>query len=556
MSSVGPSSASDRNGQDDKIRRTRENYQQKEGETVKKHSQEIRRLTEAHQTEIEKLKKAHDEELAELKEKSQEVLNRHDVKYQREMDELREMYQKQMMLKAQDTEGRSDRRTEALRNEIEQVTAQSERQQKAVKQEYEQALQQKDKQMEELSDLYRNEIQKQTTDVKRKLNDNHKEEIYSLVKDRDSRLTQGQEHYNQLKRSKDLEQRDLAHTYESRIDKLGQNFKINLEDERLDHKAAQDMERKGFDHAIAQNKENYNRALDKEKQGLEAAREYLYETANGRVDTRVRVAEADLAKFKKDKVRDDLRAKQSKNIELQNAKDSFQANVDSLQREKDEMLGAFNKKTATEISRLNEKNEKLVSSTNQFYQEKIAMDTVRADERVNRLSMDNQKEKQHQESVNDARFNRLKGFDEIEREKMRAYFDNASKAMKENFENTLNELRVQHKEDTNRLFDNFEKRAQANDAKFQEQLGSQTVKYERQITELKEMHRKEMKDYMAQSERRLKETEKKANTDIQSQVSQYNYRLAKQEDSHKRDMQDLQRKHQEALENLTKNREG
>jgi hypothetical protein len=73
MSSVG--SADKRSQQDEALRRARENYQDKEVDQAKKHSQDLKRLTEAHQAELREMQEAHTKQMEDIKVRTREAIS-------------------------------------------------------------------------------------------------------------------------------------------------------------------------------------------------------------------------------------------------------------------------------------------------------------------------------------------------------------------------------------------------------------------------------------------------------------------------------------------------
>jgi hypothetical protein len=184
------------------------------------------------------------------------------------------------------------------------------------------------------------------------------------------------------------------------------------------------------------------------------------------------------------------------------------------------------------------------------------MDTMRADDRLNSYKKDSETTRSHNDTANNFRYEKLKASNDITQETTRNFYDSSAKQMQEGYDSKLDDLRLNNKEEQSKIFDTFGKQSAENDKKYQEKLNNISVGYERHIAELEQKHTTDLKTLKSESDRRLKEQVKKDKSDMASQTSQADYRISKLEETHQREMHEAQRRHQEALANLTKNKQG
>jgi hypothetical protein len=553
MSSVN--SASDRNSTEDGTRRVRESYQNKETETNKKHSQELKHITEAHQEEIERLKKDHTAELEDLKERTRDAISGRDMKYQKEIEDLRDFHQKQLMRTAQEAETKEARTEKALKEDSSRLAHTSEQQKKLMRNAYEEQLRSKDRGLEEFGETAKAKQNESQNSLRTRLNQAHETELSSVVKDRDNRISGQKQEMEDYRRAKDATIKMLEHKELSERERLLNEHSTDIHNVQADNKQNLDSERDQFDRSLQKNRERYDKALRQKADEGQEARENLADTVTGRYGKKLSQVESELRNAKAENERMRVRDMQQKSVELGDLRDAMQNNIEHLEESRRGVVDASNKKTHSEIDRVNKSHDIAITSTNRFYQDKLAEENLRQGERLSEKEADFSRTFSHEKTSNESRFERLKSTNDLEQGKMRGYFEKATSSMKDNFETALKEMRERNRKDQEIIFSSVSKQAQENDAKFQNRLTQLTTSYERQLADLQDKHQKELKDQMTGSDRQKHEMEKKAATDMTSQSAQYEYRLSKMQDAHKQEIKSLQVKHEESLANLTRNRQ-
>jgi hypothetical protein len=548
-------SASERSGNGDEVRRTRETYQGRETENAKKQSKQLKNLSEAHNEEILQLQEDHQKQLAELKDKTSEAISRRDIQYQKEMDELREMHNKQLQRVSQDAETKMARSEEASKEEKERGEKISQQQRDILKGSYESQLRDRDKHFEDYS---ANATKTQSEDLKRsrgRQQEVHDKELYTVIKDRDDRIASQQRSTSDRIKYKDEQLKDLEKSRQNEKARLLANHEVSLRNAGENEVSMAENSREVLKDGIRRNREYYERKVDKMQEENEGSRTRLSESVNDRINNHLTQVEGDFQKLKDDQPRMRVKYEQQKSRELNNLRDSLGDNIRQLEDVRGQTVEASNGKTKVEIERINKANDEFIGRTNKFFQDKISMENSRSDERQLRSELDHKKQLSNEQISNKSRFEKLKNASETDQGKMRAFFERSAGSMRENFENTLRDMRERNKRDQEQMFAQFSKTAQENDEKFQQKVNEISGRYERQLVDTEEVHAKEMKDQQTVADRQRAELQKKADTDIKSQASQYQYRLAKTEDLHKRENDQLEKRHQESLANLTKNRQ-
>jgi hypothetical protein len=548
-------SASDRNSQDDSLRRTRETYQQKETETAKQNGKKVKQISESHQAEIDQIKQEHERQLEDLKTKTKDAFSRRDMEYQREIDEMRDMHTKQLQRLATDSDSKTERTRQALKAEVERTRTTSEQQRDLLKNTYEDQLVAKDKQLADYSVNSRKIQQESSGQLKERMNNTHKKEIDLLTKDRDQQLLQAERDEQNLRRSKDLQVKATVRSKENEVNRLQTMNQVMLKNEKENARQTAEEQRAELQYGIQKNRERYDKAAQEIRNENVSARDDLSKTVNDRLNDQVISLKAKNTSLKNENVRQRVKLENEKDREVRNVKDALGANIENLEHVRRETLTAANASVHGEIDKINRKSEDAIKNNNQFHNERKSMDDLRNEERYSRTKFDLTKTLDNEKISNEARFDKLKNFNELEQGKMAAYFERASASMKDNFETTLREMRDRNKRDQEQMFSSFTKQAQETDQKFQQKIADVSLSYEKKIADLQENHLKASKDQNAIAERQKNEVAKKADIELKTQASQYEYRISKLQDKHKAELDAANRKFEETLANLTKTRQ-
>lgn len=540
---------------DNEVRRTREEYQTREAENAKKQKLKAKKSVENQNAEIEAIKEKHAQQMGELKAKATEALTRRDMEYQKEISDLRKMHGEQLKRVAHESDGRKERTEEVLKGEINRTKETSERQRANLSENFTSELSKRDKAMAEYAEQSREAMKAGIEKNRENLNSAHKKEVNSLIKDRDSRIEDAQTNYNQLRKGNNATIDNLKQTTSNRVDSLSENYEMNLRQKEADSVQRANADREGFNMGLKENRNRYRRALEKEQEGLENARKDLTDSVHGRLGKKFSSLSTEVAELKRQQERERIDGERRRDMEVRNLRNSFGENIADYERQRKELVGASNEKTAVEIKKMNDKNTDALQHANKFYQEKIGMDSVRTQEKVANLEGEFERKSETAEINNTTRFDKLKNFNELEREKMANYFNEATQTMRQSFEETLREMRMKNSEEKNRIFQTVASQSRESELKWQEKVAGISSTYEKKIADLEAKHNKALKEQATELERRMGQNDKKSRAEHEVAVSQLSNRLSQREDTFKRELADLRDKHQETLANLVKNRQ-
>jgi hypothetical protein len=543
------------NKNDDEVRRTREDYQTRDAKKSKKHALETKSTNEAHQAEIAEIKKNYEDEISTLKQKSQEALTRRDMEYQREIAEIRKMHSDQMKRTAADNEVRNNETERTLKSENARLQASSDTQKKNLSENYVEDVHKRDENMQKWADDSREYQQDAIVGEKERLNKAHQKEVKGLIEERNRRTEQGQMAYNQMRKGKDSTIAAQKKNFENQTERLTESYESSFRNHQEDDRVRDDMTRDSFQAGLDDDRERYRKAIDKEKDATEQARGAMADVVENRLGKKVTALEEEKHTEQIGRQRDQTKNEAKHKLEMNNLRTAFSRNIEDYERQKREMVNASNDKNQADMTNLSNKNSAAMYDQNKFFQEKIAMDKIRTDERFTQKEQDFDAQSQTANTSNESRFNKLKNYGELENQKLKKYFDEAGTTMRENFDTTLRDVRARNEEEKNKIFSSQANQSRGIEQKWTDKLNAVSLDYEKKIADIEDKHSKELKDQAYQYERIMTEKDKKSHAEFDTQTSQLSHRIAKNDEQHKRELDDLKRKHQETLANLLKNRQ-
>jgi hypothetical protein len=552
MSSIG--SADNRNSQDEAIRRARETYQEKETDQAKAHSQEMKRMAEAHQTQIREMQQSHDSQMEDLKTKARDAISNRDMKYQKEIQDLRGMQKNQLRRQAEEADERIQKTEDHAKSSIERTSAIKDDQRSAVVQQYDAELKNIKKQFQETNEKSRTQMQTSAADQRTRLNQVHQKELKAVTSDRDRARDLSQKSYDSLRKNKDMALRDLEQAKKNETERLNSAYESNIREENAGHQESLDQVREGLQRGIAQNRARYEKELEKRSGDSKSSTEAFKGSINDRINSQLNAGKAENSHLKNEIVRQRTQLTQEKNTQVSNTRDSMQANIENLEMQRKDFVESVNEKNRGEIDGITKKSTETLNRSNRFFQDKLATERAMAENRHEGTKLGLEKRLMTAEMQADNRTEKLKAMKVRDEASLRTFFDKSSDAQRDNYENTLRELRDKNTRDQDAIFQNFSKQSAEREAKFQQKLTEVNNRFEGQIQDLKEGQTKQMADQIAIANKEKKQLVDQKNSEIQRQASQYETRLAKLEETHRREVDEINRHHEESLVSMTRSK--
>lgn len=552
MSSVG--NAEKRSAQDEALRRARETYQEKETDQAKGHAAEMKRMAESYQAEIRDLQDTHNTQMNDLKDKAQDAVSNRDMRYQKEIEELRSMHQNQVRRQALEADTRMQKTRETAKASVEHTTAVKDQQKQVMAEQYESQIANDGKKFENYTNESRAKLQETVAGQREKLNQAHGKEVTALTAERDQVKNSGRKDFEDLRKHKDGQLRELAESKRAETNRLSSAFESTLREEKRTNQLNMDDNRLGMKEGISRNRDRFQKALDERDASSRNSTEAFKASTADRINNRLNAGDAENHHLKNEITRQQTSMNKAKNREVQNVRDSMQANIVDLEEQRLATVEASNEKNKGEIDKVQKQNNQLVNRTNRFFQDKIVNERITAEERNTSTKFGLEKRLERAEMTGDDRASKLQVSNQRGEANLKSFFENTSNAQRDNYESTLRDLRETNKRDQDTIFQNFAKQSNEREMKFQQKISSVSGKFETEIQVMKEDQTKKMTDQMTIANKEKKNIVEQKNGEILRQASQYENRIAKLEETHRREVDGIKERHAESLTSMTRSK--
>ncbi len=369
MSSIG--SADNRNSQDEALRRARESYQEKETDQAKSHSQEMKRMAEAHQTRIRNMQESHNSQMEDLKLKARDAISNRDMKYQKEIEDLRGLQKNQLRRQAEEADEKIQKTQEHAKATIEKTGSIKDEQRLSVAKQYDADLQNSKKKFQESTEKSRMLMQSSAADQRTRLNQAHQKELKSVITDRDRTRDVSQKSFDSMRRNKDLAIRDLEESKRSQGERLNSTYTTNLQEESKGHQQSLDQVRADLQEGAAKNRARYEKELEKRASESSTSTEAFKGSIGERLNNQLNSGKAENFQLKNEIVRQRNQLNREKSTQVNNTRDSMQANIENLELQRAATVDASNEKNKGEIDGIQKKTTDTLTRSNRFFQDKL-----------------------------------------------------------------------------------------------------------------------------------------------------------------------------------------
>ncbi|HMN69818.1 MAG TPA: hypothetical protein PKC28_14840 [Bdellovibrionales bacterium] len=548
MSSVGSSDGSNR--QDEVIRRNREEAQKAEAEAAKKHRREVRRLNESHYNEIEKIKSSHEAQMKSMHGESKDAISARDHRYNQEMEEVRAAHRKQREQMAEENQRREETLRKAISSDSAQEKESSTQRFDKLSADYRSGLQKREELYQEALATNREAQQRAIVDNRTRLEQAH-EKLVGTIKDERNQTVGNLQRQNSEQRQsletrlKDQEQRHM------RDQRRGSDQLLRtVASERVNRVDSEQMMREGFNDAIADTRERFEKQASKERLANHQAREFSKSSASDRIDNQIRRLEYEKEDLKQGNIRTEVKLKQQKEREIKNLRDSWGKNIENLQEQRDELLNATNDRNAEDIHNVRKQLGKELTETNRFYRGRMEENN-----RINRQAQDNlvgdfEARQAHTAVTADQRIRSIHETSETEKARLIELQQTTREASQRQQQTEMKNLREAMDDDKQGALRRMQDQMRKQELAHTERMSSMVQKYEKQITALKDQVLKERKSGEDNLKRTVDELQRAHKVSLDMVETKNRDRMRTISSQQADELRSLNKRHEEKLDQV------
>lgn len=547
MSSI---SSSDRSRHTDELRRTREEYENREAEGVKKQKKELRRVQEKHSQEVQDITDNYEGRIDAVQAKSRETITKRDEAHREQVDQIRNMYREQLRRKTEDNESNSKVLRQTLNAEMNKQEAIKDQQRSELERNFRDALNERDAQFAEHSERSRTQIKDSLVDRTDKLNQKHDREVEALAQDRDRKIFDMQKNQGDQKSHYEARLRDQERRARSDRERVDSNWRSIVEDQAAINSTVLENRNQLLKAERDALREDFRVRADGEALKNDQIRDNIKAEVGERLDRQVRRANYDLRKANSEKIQADLVHNRRSKIERDNIVQSYEARMRDLEGQVQGSQEQSRELTRRRIGDMADKSEKLLRETNRRNRGDQDLQQSKYREDRARLIAEGEAKVNRAEERADTIVNRVKKATNDSQVVQSKYYQTNLEQLKDSYAEQLGAQREAHLDSLAKIRMGMEAKMRSQDAKAQARTEALVQNYEAKIKAMDEQHVAELKRIKDASDSRIEQRDKNHRFETEAVAQKYEVRLSQQAESHQKEIERVQKRHEETMADI------
>lgn len=548
MSTISGSDGSSR--ADEKIRKTREEAKERESDIVKRHHREMRRITEQHVAELQKIKQDHANQLKEYQRESQETINARDHKYQKEMEGLRNMHKKQLQNVAGDASKNVDLTRKVANDEVTQAQLRNDARVKDLTADFTRNLKAKEESTQRAMSELREANQKSVQEYRENINKKHAKELELVQEERQREISEVGAQSMQYRKVTEGRIRDQDLRHQQDRQKSSDDLEDAVMRERQNQAQNEKILRDGFSAGLNKTRKRFEEKMSAEREKIDAAQGKTKEQVYERINNQLRGLERRNVNLKDQNARDQVRYKHQADQQVGNLREAYQGNLEVAQRERDEAIRQGNERNHKDITKVNEKNSRLMVDMNRDFLERMNTQEDIHKTSVDAIESDFQAQQTMTRANADNRVKHIVSETEADKERLAEYFDNNRQVSAKSHREEMLELKHKFETEKREGIDRIKNTMRKQELEHAEKSASLVAKYEKEIARLNDELVRVRRNNDEDLKRLASEMSRQHKMELDAQQLQYQERMRKTQDLHSDEMRKTNKVHQERVDQL------
>lgn len=547
MSSI---SAADRSRKTDELRTQREEFENREAETAKKHKRTQRKMAEHHEKEIEDIKKTYEERIEKLKQRTNTQLTTKDQENTAKIEKLRGLYTESLKRKQEENQMHSNAYKEASEARLNKQKDINEQQRNILKREFSDALQEKDRNFNTMANHAREEMQETISENRERMNKKHNSDIKSITADRDERISHNNRVLNETKSVLNNQIKDQARQHKQTLDNRERSWMNTYTENEYKTNELLTGRNVELKHERDRMQNKYNTALSKKEQQMDEVREELKEDVANRIDRDLKSAESENRRLKNQHLVEMSKTKRLEDLKSENLIAAYEDRMAKLATSKDGLIEVAREVNRERMIDNTRKNEMILQETNRRHKTDQLITTERQKENLDRLNVEHNSQMQHLRTRTDDRVDKLmKITSQNQKNQLKMHAENIG-TLKDSYQEELSHQRQAQMEQLKDTYLRMDSRVKSSQDKLTKKLEETVDNYEAKIAQMKDQHRKELQKQAETYEQRMKQQKSQASLEQQSQDMKFDTKVDQLQQQHDKEIDRLHKRHQEELASL------
>lgn len=540
-------SAVSRNGENDRVRRLRDEYETRETQSEKKKNAEIKRLKQKHAEELNEVSDAYSNQMDSTRNKSQEEAKKAEQRHQDQIYDVSKLHRNQLRKKLEEASATRDIIKNNAKVEVEETQKRGEVQRLDLAEKSKMIISEKDKNFSETFDKMATSNQEKFKEHSAKLSELRQKDAkqFNTIQSHDKKSN-----YEKTKMIEASYQEKLANLERSKnnqIEKLNEKYKINKESNEMfqsgELKALDEMQQVEKQRI----KEKFEAKSEKNLKENNDVNERYRTTLGERAGSQISSKDSQIKDLKQKSVSERINQNRLHKVEKENLVRDYEAKLALLQESRDLEIGMLKEKNVDKNLKHYEQTSSLISDANKNFKQEMQLKT-----HVNRLDRENLVQNFNDKiaATDDRaqrRIDKINNLSQKNQENISQLYSEKSEKLKEMFDQRLDKNRESQITTQLEQKEQAQNRLREIERSYAKKLNYIVSQKDDEIDKLKNQLERVERSTQDFTSQRLKEHYKVSDKEKQAIVDKYERYIGRVKDNYSEEIDRLRERHRKEI---------
>lgn len=547
MSSI---SSNDRRRTDDRVRQTREEYENREAENNKKKNAEIQKLQERHRREIDNISANYEQRIEDIKGNAREAMSDRDVANSRKIDEVRQVYREALRKKSDESNSMRDNMRTNYESTIEGQRRVSEEQKNNLLNQMNEEIQMREERYAENSRATNSKAQESSKNNTERLNKNHEAKERALVDSHRTVLENKNRTHKEVVKDFENQVQKLERKNEGDNSKWSQKYTDYVKNSSEQYSDNLDIKNEIMNQERRAIKDKFETKLAEKQGQIDEQFDDFSRNLSDRMDRQVRSKDSQISGLNSKLNHEISKSERLRAMDRKHLTETYEKQLKMSEENRLESIDQMRSANGQRVSKVIGENQKLMRNMERDSQSKAQMTLERHRNEREYTQTQHKDQMAHVMSSSDERVDRMKGIALKNNEQMAKYYDESLEVMRNNYTAKIEEVRDKNQQEQQTLNKVMTERFRSMEESFNAKLNETVKRYEQKIVDLEDSQKRELKRMENTYQSRMGDSQKAGKTEKESIQMKYEAKMAQLANSHEQQIERMNRRHEEDMQNL------
>lgn len=547
MSSI---SSSDRARQDERVNKTREEYETREAENAKKKNQEISRLQKRHNDEVHSITEDYESRIADLKNNTREKLTERDQNNNRKIEDIRNLYRGSLRAKMEDSEADRQALRENFKGELGKQKQINESQKENLVNQMNTEVSSRDQKFAQVVEDSRERAQSSVKNNTRRMNEAHTKEREALLESHQQTLVGKDRATNELRRNYQGQVKESETRRNNDNERWAQKFGDTIRNK--DQEYSENLQMKGaiLDAERLNIRDRYENSLANKSEDMDMQNQNFRQSVNERVNSQVRSRDGKIQTLSSKLNNEMSKNERLRSLERKNLTQDYEKRLALADETREDAVNRMKELNGDRISKVLTSSEKMLRDTDRDAKSEKGMITSKYRADRENLTMQHKDQLEQVSTTAESRVKKISDIANKNQDQAVKYYGEALETMKSNYMDRVEGQRERTVTDQVTMNKTMTERFRNLETTFNARMENTIKGYEDKISQMKDNQAQEIKRLENQFAERSKGQDKSGKNEKDSLTMKYEAKMAQLNESHKDQLDRMNRRHQEDMQNL------